>query len=61
MKAQKVTVTVKTETLDIASVRALLHDVLTQLEQGESKNTGLLISSDGDQVEWKTTYKAVTI
>jgi len=61
MKMQKVTVTVKTETTDIESVRALLIDMLNQLDSGEQKTTGLLCASDGDQVEWKTTYKNVEV
>lgn len=57
MKANKVIVKIKIESLSIDTLRSLLMQVITQLE-GEIEN-GRLIADDGDSVKWKTTRKEV--
>lgn len=58
MKANKVTVTIEVECLDIQSVG---ERVLKCLEQIDTENlNGKLVASDGDSVTWKTDVKEVT-
>lgn len=59
MKAQKVTLKIQTDTLDILSARALLTQVIEQLDK--EAEAGVLQMRDGDKVAWVTTYKDVKI
>jgi hypothetical protein len=52
MKAKKVTVAIKTETLHIDSVPALLQEASNQIF--EETAHGKLVKEDGDTVEWST-------
>ena len=59
MKAQKVTVTIKLEALDIQVLRGMLNDVIEQVER--EAESGVLEMSDGDRIEWETKRNNVTI
>jgi hypothetical protein len=50
MKADKVIVTIKMESLSIDTLRGMLSRVVDHVE-GEVES-GKLIMSDGDQIEW---------
>jgi tRNA threonylcarbamoyladenosine modification (KEOPS) complex Pcc1 subunit len=57
MNAEKVTVKIVVESLDIAILRGMLSSVLEQVEYGAE--TGNLQMTDGDSVSWQTTRKSV--
>lgn len=57
MKANKVTVTIKIESLSIDVLRSLLAKVVEQVE--EEYENGKLVADDGDMVEWNTERKEV--
>ena len=59
MRAQKITVKVTVEVLDVASVPALMREMLDQLEK--TTESGTLAMPDGDVINWVTTNKSVTI
>jgi hypothetical protein len=58
MKANKVTVTIKMESLSIDVLAGMLQKVIHQV-QNECEN-GTLTASDGDTIEWKTDRKEVS-
>lgn len=57
MKANKVTVTIKIESLSIDVLRSLLAKVIEQVD--EEYENGKLVADDGDTVEWNTERKEV--
>ena len=57
MKANKVTVTIKVESLSIDVLRSLLAKVIEQVD--EEYENGKLVADDGDTVEWNTERKEV--
>jgi hypothetical protein len=57
MKAQKVSVEIKIESLDIAVLRGMLFNVIDQIEK--EATSGELLMSDGDLIKWSTTHTAV--
>lgn len=57
MKANKVTVSIRIESLSIDVLRGMLAEVIEHVER-EIEN-GSLRMSDGDQVEWSTERKEV--
>ena len=59
MKANKVVVTIKVESLSIDVLPSLLMEVINQVKS-EYEN-GKLEASDGDSVEWKTERNEVEI
>ena len=59
MKAQKVTVEIKMESLSIDVLRAMLASVIEQVER--EAVSGVLSMEDGDFVEWTTTREHVEI
>ena len=58
MKASKVTVTIKMESLDIATLGSMLNRVIQEVEN--EAETGELYIGDGDSISWKTTREHVT-
>jgi len=58
MKAQKVTVNIKVETLSPDSVYSVLIQMAKQFSEAEIRN-GSLIAEDGDSVVWSTITKNV--
>lgn len=57
MKANKVTVSIRIESLSIDVLRGMLAEVIEHIER-EIEN-GTLRMTDGDQVEWATERKEV--
>ena len=57
MKARKVTVTIKCQTLSIQSVSCLIHSVIEQLK-GETI-AGSLSTDDGDCISWNTKFENI--
>ena len=53
MKAQKVTLNIVLESLDIQTAKGQLHQMIAALDAGVE--TGELVMADGDQIEWETT------
>jgi len=58
MKANKVTVAIKIEALDIAVTQGLVSQAVCQIEAGYEE--GKLMADDGDTVEWKTSREPVS-
>lgn len=59
MKAQKVTLKIEVNTLDIASMQALLVDLISNLDK--EVESGALSMADGDKIEWETTREDIEI
>ncbi len=59
MKTQKVTLKIEVNSLDIASARGLLLQMIDNIEN--EAESGSLYMSDGDKVEWNTSRKNVDI
>lgn len=59
MKAQKIKVSIETESLSVDSVRGLLLHVIEQLDK--EAQDGMLSFDDGDKVTWNTSKKDVSI
>jgi hypothetical protein len=57
MKANKVTVKIKIESLSIDVLSGLLMKVITEVEN--ERENGELIADDGDSVKWETKRKKV--
>ena len=55
MKAQKVTLKIEVDTLDIASAKGMILQMLDNL--ANEAESGSLYMSDGDKVEWNTSRK----
>lgn len=59
MKTQKVTLKIEASTLDIASAKALLLDLISNLDR--EVEHGMLNMGDGDKIEWNTSRKDIEI
>lgn len=59
MKTQKVTLKIEANTLDIASAKALLLDLISNLDR--EVEHGMLNMGDGDKIEWNTSRKDIEI
>jgi|APSaa5957512622_1039677.scaffolds.fasta_scaffold645654_1 hypothetical protein len=59
MITQKVTVTIKCETLSMDSINAILQQAISHIDS-EIIN-GTLNADDGDCVQWSTTFENVEI
>ena len=57
MEAQKVTVNIVLESLDIQTAQGQLHKLIASLDVGIE--TGKLVMADGDLIEWETTREHV--
>lgn len=52
MKANKVTVIIRMESLSIDTLRGMLNQVADRVE--DEAESGKLVMADGDQIEWTT-------
>ena len=59
MKAQKVTLKVEVDTLDIDSAKGLLLQMINNIDSGSQD--GMLSMGDGDKITWNTSKKDVSI
>jgi hypothetical protein len=57
MRADKVTVTIKMESLSVDTLRGMISQVAEQVESGAE--SGHLEMQDGDRIEWSTVRKPV--
>lgn len=59
MEAQKIIFTIKSETLSIDSIPALLREVVDELYN--ETYGGTHVKSDGDTIEWSIKYENIKI
>jgi hypothetical protein len=57
MKAEKVTVKIEMESLDIATLSGMLSAVVREIDDGAE--SGMLSMLDGDCIKWSTERKPV--
>jgi len=58
MKASKVVVSIKVETLSVDAVPSKLYEMIKALDENEN-TSGCLNSDDGDSVQWSTETKQI--